>query len=683
MRSLSSKLNLTELSRRFLLIFGISIIIIGQLSVQNVSAMEGDGSEETPYRIETCQDLQDINNDLDAFYVLANDIDCSITSSWNSGAGFEPIGSHDNPFLGDLDGDYNTINNLFVDTSGLGNTPGGLFDRIGQSDNQIGLVHKLGLEDVNITGGWSTGGMAGVLYGQLNNVYTTGEVNGSGEVGGLVGSHGGIWDTVIDSWSSATVTGTDDVVGGLVGYNAQDSNIINSYAVGSVTGGDDNVGGLVGINDGNIENTYATGNVEAPDQNAGGLVGRNTGTITLSSASGNVWGENSNVGGFVGINSGEISKSYSNNQLSTRTHGVVGDCSVGGFVGYNQDIGTIHNSYTRSTVTSETLACPAGGFAGTNDGGIYQTYSTGAVSSGLMDLGGFAGNATSSSNITIVFWDTQSSGVNDACGPSSAYDCTEPLRVLSSTSAPMKIESTYTNGDFAEGAWDFSNIWTFEDGNNDGYPILRNVGVTPVEWIEEPSDQDLNGDNIPDAEQPNIGGYESGYTGKIVAIDVGENCELTTDDMTEESSLPVQDPNYDYANGLWEWEAYCETETTTIKLFYYGVSSSGLTARKFSTLTNTYFTLDDATFEETTIDGEQVTVVTYQVTDNSVKDMNPDVGIINDPAGVATSVSNNSAQSLAETGEPTDNLLILALSLIVISTLGFAVYKSKNKQKAS
>ncbi len=78
-----------------------------------VSAMEGDGSEETPYRIETCQDLQDINNDLDASYVLANDIDCSITSSWNSGAGFEPIGSHDNPFLGDLDGDYNTINNLF------------------------------------------------------------------------------------------------------------------------------------------------------------------------------------------------------------------------------------------------------------------------------------------------------------------------------------------------------------------------------------------------------------------------------------------------------------------------------------------------------------------------------------------------------------------------------------------
>ena len=37
-------------------------------------------------------------------YVLANDIDASGTSKWNSGAGFVSIGSEQSPFTGSLDG---------------------------------------------------------------------------------------------------------------------------------------------------------------------------------------------------------------------------------------------------------------------------------------------------------------------------------------------------------------------------------------------------------------------------------------------------------------------------------------------------------------------------------------------------------------------------------------------------
>lgn len=660
---------LRALSLVSLIVFSNLVFIPGS----EVSALEGDGSEETPYRIETCQELQDIDNDLDAYYVLVSDIDCSETSGWNSGAGFQPIGAYDNPFLGELDGDYHTINNLFIDTTLGDNNPGGLFDRVGQSDNQIGLITKLGLEDADVTGGWSTGGLVGVLYGQVNNTFTTGQVNGTGEVGGLVGSHGGIWDTVIDSWSSATVTGTSDVVGGLVGYNASNSNIINSYAVGAVSGGDDNVGGLVGINDGNIENTYATGNVSAPDQNAGGLVGRNSGTIILSSAAGNVWANNSNVGGFVGSNGGEISKSYSNNVLGERTHGVVGDCSVGGFAGYNQVDAVINNSYTRSTSLNETTACAGGGFVGTNEGSIYQTYSTGATSGALMDVGGFAGNAAAG-NIIISFWDVQSSGMNDACGSYSAYDCDQALSVISSTSAPMKLQPTYDNGDFAEGAWDFNSIWTIEEGNNDNYPILRDVGTTTVEWLEGQSEEDLNGDNIPDIEQPNVGGYESSYTGKIVAIDVGEDCELTVDDMTQESQLSAQDPTYEYSNGLWEFEADCGTPgiTTTIKLYYYDVSLEGLSVRKFNPNTNQYFDIPGATLTQQTIDGSNVVVATYQITDGGDLDMDSVAnGEIVDPAGVATAIATNNG-ALAATGQTTDTLLLL-ISILLVSS--YAIYR--------
>lgn len=574
---------------------------------------------------------------------MTGDIDCSETSEWNSGAGFLPLGSWDNPFLGELDGDYHTINNLFIDTTLGDNNPGGLFDRIGQSDNQVGLVKDLGLEDADITGGWSTGGLVGVLYGQANNTYTTGTVNGSGEVGGLVGSHGGIWDTVINSWSSATVTGTADVVGGLVGYNAQDSNIINSYATGAVIGGDDNTGGLVGINNGNVTNAYASGSVTGPDTNTGGLAGRNTGTITLSYATGHVWGENSNTGGLVGSNGGEINKSYSHNTLGDEpAYGVIGDCSVGGLVGLNTSTpGNINNSYSRSTVANDTLACAGGGFVGTNEGYIYQTYSTGNANGSVMDTGGYAGSAASenSAYISVSFWDTQTSGLTDACGSFSTFTCDAGYNAMGRSSSDMKIQENYTN-DLGEGAWDFESVWTFVEGQNDNYPVLRNIGYTPVEW-NEVGQEDLNGDEIPDSEQPNIGGYESSITGKTVAIDVGENRELTVDDMTTEANLAVQDPAYEYVSGLWDFEADCGDpgQTTTVRLYYYDVSPGSLVLRKHNPSTNAFFTIDDAGITTQTINGSSVTVVTYQITDGGERDTDGLAdGMISDPAGLAQSV---------------------------------------------
>lgn len=151
------------------------------------------------------------------------------------------------------------------------------------------------------------------------------------------------------------------------------------------------------------------------------------------------------------------------------------------------------------------------------------------------------------------------------------------------------------------------------------------------------SNEDLNGDEIPDSEQPNVGGYVSSITGKTVAIDVGSDCELTTDDTVQESGLAVQDPAFEYVNGLWAWEAECATGTTTVKLYYYDVPSTGLVARKFNSITNSYSTIDGATFTTQTIDGKSVTVVTYQIADNGPLDLNPVVGEIADPAGVGVS----------------------------------------------
>ena len=48
--------------------------------------MTGSGTQADPYIIHNVSDLQAVENDLDAYYELANDIDASATSGWNAGA---------------------------------------------------------------------------------------------------------------------------------------------------------------------------------------------------------------------------------------------------------------------------------------------------------------------------------------------------------------------------------------------------------------------------------------------------------------------------------------------------------------------------------------------------------------------------------------------------------------------
>ena len=69
--------------------------------------MTGTGTSSDPYVIYNVQDLQDVNNHLSAYYVLANDIDCS-------GFNFVPIGE----FTGNFDGNGHTIKNLTIQGNG-------------------------------------------------------------------------------------------------------------------------------------------------------------------------------------------------------------------------------------------------------------------------------------------------------------------------------------------------------------------------------------------------------------------------------------------------------------------------------------------------------------------------------------------------------------------------------------
>lgn len=109
----------------------------------------GPGTPEDPYIIETCQELQDINKDLNAHYALGMYIDCSDTLNWNDGEGFIPIGSApSNPFSGTLDGRGHIVFNVHINQT-IVSEGYELFGHVGET----GEIKDLFLESVDIIPG--------------------------------------------------------------------------------------------------------------------------------------------------------------------------------------------------------------------------------------------------------------------------------------------------------------------------------------------------------------------------------------------------------------------------------------------------------------------------------------------------------------------------------------------------
>ena len=266
--------------------------------------------------------LQGIAGNLSGNYVLGADIDASSTSSWNSNAGFSPIGTNStgtsaSRFSATFDGLGHVITGLTINQPSTNFV--GLFGYVETS----GVVRNVGLSGGSVTGSSRVGQLAGAVNGTISSSYTTGSVSAADNAGGLVGKNFG------------TIT--------------------TSYATGSVSG-QSSLGGLAGLSQGGtITYSYATGNVTASDatSQAGGLVGYlNGGTISNSYATGQVSG-NTNVGGLLGFhNSGTVNQTYATGAVTGS-----GTATVGGLVGFANAGTTVSNSYWDTSTTGRSIGC--------------------------------------------------------------------------------------------------------------------------------------------------------------------------------------------------------------------------------------------------------------------------------------------------------------------------------------
>ncbi|NIP27034.1 MAG: PASTA domain-containing protein [Phycisphaerae bacterium] len=234
----------------------------------------GVGSPDDPFLIATVEQfniMRSYSGEWDKHFALIDDIDMSpYTFSTALIAPDTSISSRyfqGTKFTGVFDGKGHSISNLIVDTNGAWSDYLGLFGFVDESAQILNLF----LENATITGGDGSeyvGSLAGYSKGIINNCYVDCTVFGKNDIGGLVGRS----------------------LGGQIN---------RCSAVAGTVDGTFNVGGLVGDNTGLIDNCYAIVNVTSGTY-TGGLVGRNSGTINLSYAAGEVAGTVSTAGGLLG-----------------------------------------------------------------------------------------------------------------------------------------------------------------------------------------------------------------------------------------------------------------------------------------------------------------------------------------------------------------------------------------------
>ena len=337
---------------------------------------------------------------------LADDISLAV-SPYDSGAGWDPIGTTATPFTGEFDGNGHKVTGLFINSA---SSNAGLFGVISGAK-----VQNLGIELASggITAAGNLGGIVGSASGAsvISNSYTKGTVKANGSAaGGIAGTISG--GSIINCYSTGGITTVAASAGGIAGQTAG-TTVQDCYSTGTVTAGTNNAGGIAGqAGSGSaVSNCYSSGAITATASYAGGIAGDITGsTVTDCHSSGAVTAALSYAGGIAGqAATTAISICYSSGVVKTTTGGY-----SGGIAG-NLNGGSISKSYSTNTVNSG--VDNAGGIAGyairtgsATTAFISSCYSKGAIRAENDNAGGIAGHV-----------ETAATGVSDCYSTGNVY----------------------------------------------------------------------------------------------------------------------------------------------------------------------------------------------------------------------------------------------------------------------
>ena len=285
------------------------------------AGMIGKGTEAEPFVLKTADHLawfRDYVNEghPSACAKIADDVQeidmssvCHVADTEKQVAelSWTPIGNSDNMYQGTFDGNGKTIKNLYINatTTNIGffgyAIKGGSIKnitfnnaKVNSSGNYTGILagyeenciikNIKTLANCSVKGKESVGGIAGRANGDISNCENHAIVNGRFSVGGVVGSHVGVNNSITSCANYGAVTSTGSQAGGMVGFLGTGI-IQNSANYGDITGAN-NVGNLIGEgNICNLDNVLGTGNVTATSdtERAGLFVGWTYNTSSTAS----------------------------------------------------------------------------------------------------------------------------------------------------------------------------------------------------------------------------------------------------------------------------------------------------------------------------------------------------------------------------------------------------------------
>ena len=326
-------------------------ITIEQVNDENPGVLEGTGTDDDPYTINSIEDLvflsYDVNNgntyegqtvklalsldfNSNKSYVepLRTDYgeygyDGELKTLLTTGEGFNPIGTYLNtntsvadetntPFMGTFDGDGHEIDGMRIVSEEKGK---GLF----------GLVKSATIKNLEI--------------GE-NCIFNVNLV-----AGGITG-YANEGTTIENCYNKANIMSINEnaqQIGGIVGQNGSDCNIINCYNLGKINA-NTLLGGIVGNNLGKINSCYNSGDIKSNGNNGnvGGISGMSIGIINNCYNVAIIQGNSFGVGGIVGYlgNNSEISNCYTIGNINSLGGGAI----VGGSTTELQSI-SIRNCY--------------------------------------------------------------------------------------------------------------------------------------------------------------------------------------------------------------------------------------------------------------------------------------------------------------------------------------------------
>ena len=299
----------------------------------------------------------------------------------------------------------------------------------------------------------------------ITNTHVAGAVQGSAQVGGLVGTASASRIEKVSAAVMVTIaaeTGSGLDVGGLVGRIDGATRVGHADVGGSVVGAVQ-VGGLVGrASESGILDSHSTVDVEG-NVSVGGLVGAAGAGASLlrTSAAGAVTGTQG-VGGLVGVvDSGGAAIRESAASGAVTARGRSNARFVGGLLGGGNADTLVNDSYSLSPVSG---AVSVGGLVGELPDDAFDrirsAYAAGSVSAfsgavgGPTDIGGLLGSGSADS-ASASFWDADASGQSGSASGTGK------------STAEMQQDIT-----FIAAGWDFSYLWAIAGTENQGYPFF-------------------------------------------------------------------------------------------------------------------------------------------------------------------------------------------------------------------